>query len=1143
MSDVIQNLLTTAGLAFGRLSSVKAPPQAVEFFRKLGFEIPQASFGPALPALATQASGLSAAVGSLVAADGLGIVTESVKVMNLLRGTVQAIDSLHAEIQISGGAIPNLGELPRRLTDFLLLDYVSARNPEAHEMLHLLGLIEDEPNPAAGQPARLINWSRFGQVFKEPGRIFDDVYGWNTDFDFSKLLARLEGLMRAGGLPGGIYPQADTTVAALGTGTPQSELRMTLLQAGLTAATYSQFGVTISPVPAQGALKKGVALLPYITGAGTFNFNVCDRGELTFASTADLRGVGIIVRPPFDAQGLLSLTGNFDMSIHVGEKKDQAVEHILFGSAGGTRLSMQGLGVNWFANGTREKIDLGMEGQIDALRLVIDGGEGDGFLQKILSGVHVEAQTMLAFGMSLNSGFTFRGGGKLTIDIGTHLEAGPFQINGLRFSLAPSNEGIALESGANLKFELGPMQAVAENIGLRTTVRFQRGNLGPVDIGMDFMPPSGVGLSLDAGGFKGGGFLRFDPERGEYAGALELDFVGLCSVKAIGIINTKMPDGSPGYSLLILITAEFQPIQLSFGFTLNGVGGLIGLNRTINVDALMEGVRTNAVKSILFPQDVIANITRIISDIKAFFPPEEGHFVIGPMAKLGWGTPSIITVELGLLLDLPRPMIALVGVLKAVMPTEEAPILRLQVNFLGVLDFEHGYIAFRADLFDSRLLIYSITGSMALLVSWGEQKTFALSVGGFHPDFRDVPSIPAAANTFANMARIGISLLSDDNPRLKAESYFAVTSNSVQFGARVELYAGAAGFNVYGFVGYDVLFQFDPFHFQADLSGGIALREGTDVIAGINITAKLSGPKPWDARGTATLTILFFDIDVDFHVTWGDPPDAIENQTEDLLAMLKREYADTRNWRADLPPENHLHVSLRALDPPKAGDPLVIHPAGVLKFSEKSLPLNGYLIEKFGTRKPLSDNKFTLSNANVNGVAIDADFLGVREQFAPAQFSALSDAEKLSRRSFEEFPSGFALTGSSKLAATLPVIRDAEYELSYLKRKPVRTEPKGRVKQHPRVHRRFERGSAVRQSRLAKQQVRVSMNAPPPVQLPREEFVVATTADLKAFTEAGGSARTFSTETEAHQYRQSLIRNDATLADQVQVVAQYELAG
>src|SRR5205807_5358196 len=274
-----------------------------------------------------------------------------------------------------------------------------------------------------------------------------------------------------------------------------------------------------------------------------------------------------------------------------------------------------------------------------------------------------------------------------------------------------------------------------------------------------------------------------------------------------------------GFSLLIVISAEFTPIQLSFGFTLNGVGGIFGLNRRIVVAALAEGIRTNAVKSILFPENIVANITRIISDIKQFFPPQPDHFVIGPMAKLGWGTSSIITVELCLLMDLPNPMFAIVGVLKALLPDREAPILQLQVNFLGVVDFDRGYIFFRADLFDSRLLVYSITGSMAFLVSWGEAKALALSVGGFHPDFRDLPTIPALPDGFRSMARIGISLLSDDNPRLKVESYFAVTSNTVQFGARVELYAEQSGFNIYGFLVFDVLFQFDLFHFFAKLSG------------------------------------------------------------------------------------------------------------------------------------------------------------------------------------------------------------------------------------------------------------------------------------------------------------------------------------
>jgi hypothetical protein len=697
------------------------------------------------------------------------------------------------------------------------------------------------------------------------------------------------------------------------------------------------------------------------------------------------------------------------------------------------------------------------------------------------------------------------------------------------------------EVSANVGVAAGPVHLTIERVGVGTTVSFPDtgGNLGVADLDFGFKPPNGVGLSLDVGGFRGGGFLRFDPEKGEYAGALELDFNGLFSVKAIGVINTKMPDGAKGFSLLIVISSEFTPIQLSFGFTLNGVGGIFGLNRGINLNALAEGIRTNAVKSILFPENVIANISRILSDIKQFFPQQPDHFVVGPMAKLGWGTPSIITVELGLLLDLPDPMFAIVGVLKALLPEEEAPILRLQVNFLGVADFNRGYVFFRADLFDSRLLAYSITGSMAFLVSWGEAQTFALSVGGFHPDFRDLPTIPALPDGFRSLARIGLSLLSDDNPRLKVESYFAVTSNTVQFGARVELYAEAGGFNVYGFLGYDVLFQFDPFRFVAKLSGGIALRRRTSTIAGVNISATLSGPTPWDARGKATLSLLFFSISVGFHVTWGDPPPAVSAATEDLLALLLREFADTRNWRADLPPNNHLHVSLRNIELPAATDMLVVHPAGVLTFSQRSLPLEDFVIQKFGNKKPLAEDKFRITDANSGGAPIPADFQNVREQFASGNFLELSDSEKLSRKSFDKLPSGFKLTATSDLLTTLPVVRPVDYELSYLRNEEI--VPRGPVPLFVLAYDRLVKGSAVRQSGLAQQQTRVSLNAPPQVGLPQETFAVANAADLRSQLTTSAGPVLFATQAEAYQQQQELIAQNPALAGQLQVVSHFEL--
>src|SRR5262249_56687750 len=213
-------------------------------------------------------------------------------------------------------------------------------------------------------------------------------------------------------------------------------------------------------------------------------------------------------------------------------------------------------------------------------------------------------------------------------------------------------------------------------------------------------PPTGVGLSIDAGVVSGGGYLSIDPDRGQYAGVLQLTIADFLSVTAIGLIETKMPDGSDGFSLLIIITADFGAgIQLGFGFTLLAVGGLLGLNRGMLFQPIMDGVRTNAISSVMFPQDVIANAPRIISDLQAFFPAQEGTFLIGPMAKIGWGEPTLVTLSLGVIIEIPPGDIAILGILKLALPADELAILVLQVNFAGAIEVDKQRIYFFASLF------------------------------------------------------------------------------------------------------------------------------------------------------------------------------------------------------------------------------------------------------------------------------------------------------------------------------------------------------------------------------------------------------------------------------------------------------------
>src|SRR6266853_460764 len=218
MSDALQSVLTQAGLAIAPIRAIKTPEQAVAFFRKLGFEIPTGAFGPGLSALTTQADGLVSAVQQLAQATDAGAIASGVtNLFTKLVATTTAIGQLHSEILAGGGgALPNIGDLPRRLTDFLVLDFLDRQKPDTHKTLHLVGLIEDEPKPSPGQPRRLINWDRFGTFLSSPKQIANDVYQWETNFDITTFLTRLESMMRAASLPGGIYPQSSAAQAAIG---------------------------------------------------------------------------------------------------------------------------------------------------------------------------------------------------------------------------------------------------------------------------------------------------------------------------------------------------------------------------------------------------------------------------------------------------------------------------------------------------------------------------------------------------------------------------------------------------------------------------------------------------------------------------------------------------------------------------------------------------------------------------------------------------------------------------------------------------------------------------------------------------------------------------------------------------------------
>jgi Family of unknown function (DUF6603) len=924
----------------------------------------------------------------------------------------------------------------------LLLRHVEKQQPLVFALLRLSGIAEvTQATPAgAGRipyKQRTIHWERIPRVISEPDALIREVWGWGAGPGFNHQLLHdiLGDSMRALHLPARAAPLSDklrkryyapTNPALANVRTLAVPL---IVQSTADRSATAELGVAFTPITPAGQLNQapaGFAITPLASGSvsgggppSSSPFALTVRGGFDADAV-----VGLELRP--SGVGAFADLGGTALDAEVRLGAHPATPLIIIGSPTGFRFEAGGVEAGI---GVRGRIDdpelLVRFGTGDAkLAVVIQTSDADGFLGKLIGSNPLRFELGGNMLWSSRTGLHVEGSGGFEIALPLHLNIGIGEIETLTLGLGAGDGGLRIDAGVTGRAQLGPLTAVVEEFGLRANLA-----LGDdIRLALGFKPPKGIGLAVDAGVVSGGGYLFFDYDKGEYAGALELTFSGIVALKAIGLLNTKMPDGSPGFSLLIIITAEFGTgIQLGFGFTLIGVGGLLGLNRTMRLQPLMEGVRTGSINSIMFPQDVVANAPRIISDLRTLFPPEQGKFLIGPMAKLGWGTPTLVSLSLGIIIEIPGN-IAILGVLRLALPTDDAAIIVIQVNFAGAIEFDKKRVYFFASLFDSRVLFLTIEGEMALVAAFGDDATFVLSVGGFHPRFQP-PPLPVPVPR-----RIAVNIINTDVARIRVEGYFAVTSNTVQFGARAEVFFGISALNVEGYIGFDALFQFSPFYFIIEISAEFSVNVFGIGMFSVRVRMSLEGPTPWRARGTGSISLLFFDIDVDFDITWGE---ARDTQLEPIavLPVIAGELGKADNWKALAPASNNLLVSLRKLDADREG--LVLHPLGTLRVSQRAVPLD-LAIDKVGNRSASDAHRFSLTPGGALTKRSD-----LFESFAPAQFQNMADAEKLSRPAFERQHGGIELAPAGEdLQSGAMVKRFNRYELTTIdtnyRRLPIR---------------------------------------------------------------------------------------------------------
>src|SRR6185369_6589162 len=595
-----------------------------------------------------------------------------------------------------------------------------------------------------------------------------------------------------------------------------------------------------------------------------------------------------------------------------------------------------------------------------------------------------------ALGWSNKKSFYFRGSAGLETVLPVSMSLfNVLTINSIHLAIKTDGSVVRTSVATSFGAQIGPASVLVDQTGLEAVFAFpdQGGNLGVCDVDLHFKPPSGLGFAIDSPAVHGGGFLRFDPEKAEYAGIIELEIAERISVKGIALLSTRLPGGGKGYSLVVIIFVEgFTPIQLGFGFALTGIGGLLGVNRTFDEEALRAGLKSHALDSVMFPADPVRNAAQIISNLNHLFPPASDHYLFGPMVQISWGTPPLITADVALVLEFgTRLRLLILAQVLSILPRPDRELVRLQMDAVGVIDFDQSTAALDATLHDSRLLNkFTLTGDMAMRMNWGSSPNFALAVGGLHPAFNPPPNFP-------KLERIAINLSNGDNPRLRCESYFALTANTVQFGAHAELLASAAGFTVHGEIGYDVLIQFDPFSFVADFQAQLQLKRGSTNLFMVELKGSLAGPRPLHIKGKASFSILWWSVSVsiDKVLVEGEKPPLPD--PIDVLPRLQEALGLSANWTTKLPAQQRPLVELRA-DATVSAD-VLLHPLGTLTIKQNVVPLN-VDISRFGQTPPAGATRFSISNINLAGS--DEHFNTVRDFFARAQFFEMTDDEKLS---------------------------------------------------------------------------------------------------------------------------------------------------
>ena len=227
------------------------------------------------------------------------------------------------------------------------------------------------------------------------------------------------------------------------------------------------------------------------------------------------------------------------------------------------------------------------------------------------------------------------------------------------------------------------------------------------------------------------------------------------------------------------------------------------------------------------------------------FPISSGSLIAGLMFKLGWGSPQLIKMVIGVILKFDDVIgssdqsaslteIVLLGQFDLAVQDSENPtkqLLRILVDVRGVYYVQRSELEIDVFLRDSHIAGLPMSGGMAIRASFGGAPNYLLSCGGVHPRFNKPTGFP-------DLERLSIGIATGSSKvSLGLETYNAVSSNSFQFGVLAQFEATGSGWVLAGHLSFDTLLIFKPrFMFDLAFSFALALEKNGKSIASVSYT-------------------------------------------------------------------------------------------------------------------------------------------------------------------------------------------------------------------------------------------------------------------------------------------------------------------